>query len=380
MASTYDINKKTTTATPAAASAPAAQQATSTPYKGLQGLSSQTSSALGKYSQGYQASDAVNQAQSYLQNVVSGKPADYQSQYKQQLDDLYQQVMNRPKFEYDLNGDMLYQQYKDQYMTQGKQAMMDTMGQAANLTGGYGNSYASTAGNQAYQSYLQQLNAMVPELYQAALNRYAMEGDELQNKYSMTAGLEDQAYGRYRDTVSDWQNERQYATDDYWNKYNADYSDFQNMLNYWNQLAAQENSAFNTNRELAYNQAMAVLQTGKVPSSALLKSAGISSADAKSLAKFYKKKTSVSYGGGGGGGGSRSSGGSGGYGGNSKPDTSDDDTLSSYALTLYKVGAKNIEEGKARSVYTQRIENARKAGKITDNEAGIILSALGKKK
>ena len=67
------------------------QQAT--PYTGLAGVSESTGSQLGKYSAGYTPSAAVTQAQQYLSDVVSGKPAAYQSSYKQQLDDLYNQVM-----------------------------------------------------------------------------------------------------------------------------------------------------------------------------------------------------------------------------------------------------------------------------------------------
>ena len=56
----------------------------------------------------------------------------------------------------------LYRQYESAYRRGGKQAMEDTMANAAALTGGYGNSYASTAGNQAYQSYLAELNQILP--------------------------------------------------------------------------------------------------------------------------------------------------------------------------------------------------------------------------
>ena len=82
----------------------------------------------------------------------------YQSPWQTQLNDTISKILNREKFSYDLNGDALYQQYKDQYVNQGQQAMMDTMGQAQAMTGGYGNSYAQTVGQQTYQGYLQQLN------------------------------------------------------------------------------------------------------------------------------------------------------------------------------------------------------------------------------
>ena len=58
---------------------------------------------------------------------------------------------------------------------------MDTMGQAQAMTGGYGNSYAQTVGQQTYQGYLQGLNDQVPALYQLALDKYNSEGNQLKD-------------------------------------------------------------------------------------------------------------------------------------------------------------------------------------------------------
>ena len=163
----------------------------------------------------YASSDAVKQAEAMLSQQLSAKPGEYQSQWQAQLNDTINKILNREEFSYDLNGDALYQQYKDQYTTKGKLAMQDTMGQAAALTGGYGNSYASTAGNQAYQGYLQQLNEVVPELYQLALDRYNQEGQDLYNQYSLLGAQEEQDYGRFRDQYADWQTERDYLANQY---------------------------------------------------------------------------------------------------------------------------------------------------------------------
>lgn len=163
----------------------------------------------------YVESDLVKAAKDALDQQIANKPGAYQSQWQQQLDDTMNKILNREKFTYDLNGDALYQQYKDQYTTQGKMAMMDTMGQAAALTGGYGNSYAQNVGQQAYQGYLQQLNDKVPQLYQLALDQYNREGDELYNQYGLFADRENTDYGRHRDTVSDWNYERDYLTGRY---------------------------------------------------------------------------------------------------------------------------------------------------------------------
>ena len=371
MASTIDDKKKLTTAettqaqsTPAAAAEGATP--TASPYTGLSGLSDNTKQQLGQLGSGYTPSQSVSAAQQYLQNVVSGKPGDYQSQYKGQLESLYNQVMNRDPFTFDLNGDILYNQYKDQYTQQGKQAMMDTMGQASAMTGGYGNSYAQTAGQQAYQNYLTQLNNIVPELYQQAYSRYNQEGADLQNQLGITQGLEDSEYAKYRDTVSDWNTERQAANDEYWNQYNADYSNYANMLNYWNTIAQQENSQYNTDRQMAYSQAMTILQTGKMPSSDLLAMAGISQADANTIKSAYAKKSS-------GGGSSRKSSGGGTPKSTEKALTYND--LGSTAKAILQVTNTNQYSSSKASADTvkQAVKSTLERGKITQAEADYIL-------
>lgn len=264
---------QTATAAETASTGDTTSAATGTASTGsaLKGVSEGTAAKLNQYSSGYQQNSSVQAAQDYLNGVLSNKPT-----ADAQLSDLYDRIMNREAFSYDLNGDALYQQYKDKYQQQGKQAMLDTMGNATALTGGYGSSYASTAGNQAYQQYLQQLNDIVPELYDAAYNRYVQEGTDMQDQYSM-------AYNQYRDAVGDWESDRDYADSDYWTKYNADYTDYQNMLNYWNQQAQLENSAYYTERDYAYNLAMAIISNKKMPSDELLAAAGMTQADAIAL-------------------------------------------------------------------------------------------------
>ena len=132
-------------------------------------------------------------------------------------------IENRKPFTYDLNGDMLYQQYKNQYTRLGDLAMRDTMGQAAALTGGYGNSYAQTVGQQTYQGYLQQLNDKIPELYQLALDKYNREGDELYNRLSAYGNLYNTEYGEHRDAVADSQFDLSHLTNLYGIKSDEEY-------------------------------------------------------------------------------------------------------------------------------------------------------------
>lgn len=128
----------------------------------------------------------------------AAKPADWTGgTYGQQVTDALDKILNREKFSYNLNADPLYQQYKDQYMRGGKLAMQNTMGQAAQLTGGYGNSYAATAGNQAYQGYLTGLNDKVPDLYSLALSKYSSEGDAMRQNLGALQGMYDREYAEH---------------------------------------------------------------------------------------------------------------------------------------------------------------------------------------
>ena len=110
--------------------------------------------------------------------------------------------------------------------------MQDAMGQAAAMTGGYGNSYAASVGNQAYQASLSQLNDVIPELYQMAYDRYNQEGQNLLNQYSMYADRENTDYGRYRDTVSDFNTETNYLTNRYDTERSYDYGKYSDDKSY----------------------------------------------------------------------------------------------------------------------------------------------------
>lgn len=178
-------------------------------------------------------------------------------QYKldEQYNQLIQDMLNRPAFSYDLNGDALYQQYKDKYIQQGKMAMQNTMGQAAAMTGGYGNSYAASVGNQAYQASLENLNDIVPELYQLAYDKYNQEGQDLLNKYSMLSDDKKTEYGMWLDKINllgadrdyytneenniynrkygEWSDNRTYDTNQYWNETNFGYGKYRDEVADW---------------------------------------------------------------------------------------------------------------------------------------------------
>lgn len=258
-------------------------------------------------STGYTPSETVTSANNYLQQVIASKPGSYQSAYTDQLQSLYDQIINREKFSYDMNADALYQQYRQQYQQMGKAAMQDTMGQAAALTGGYGNSYAATAGNQAYQNYLQLLNEKVPQFAQMAFDQYQAEGDALNQRYAMTQAMDESAYGRWLDSYNVWADERNSAQSAADAAYSKDYAQYADRLNAYGTLADIERADAELDREYAYkeaasakeyayNTAMSMLQNGLMPSDEILSSAGINHADALAMAEKFAKKSSGSSG------------------------------------------------------------------------------------
>jgi len=152
------------------------------------------------------ADPGYQQALAALQQAQKNLPS-YKGSFDGELQQLYGQIANREAFSYDPNADLLYRQMAEQYARQGRLAMEDTVGQAAALTGGYGSSYAQTAGQQQYGAYLQRLNEAVPELYAAAYDRYEKEGQALQQRYAMVSGLAEGEYSRYQDALSQyWKN------------------------------------------------------------------------------------------------------------------------------------------------------------------------------
>jgi len=257
---------------------------------------------------------------------------------KAQQDAIFDKIMNRGTFSYDAESDPLYQQYRDQYTTLGKQAMRDTMGQAAALTGGYGSTYAQQAGQQSYDAYLARLNDVLPELYGDAYDRWQDEGSALLNQYNIAAGAADTAYNR------DYQN---------WaNRLNLELADEDAV---YNRRLMQEQTDY-TRQQDAYAREQDSLtyltnlisSTGYTPTDDELKAAGMTRGQANALKAAYEQAlaaASFSSGGGSGrSGGSGRRGRSGGSGSGSYDLGSGSSDSSTYAAT----GAgKNTQKGTA---------------------------------
>jgi len=201
--------------------------------------------------------EALRQAESAL--------PDFSTSYDGEIRRLYEQIVNRPAFQYDPVSDPMHQSYRDRMVSEGGRAMRDTVGQASALTGGYGSSYAERVGQQQYGLYLQKLGQMMPELYEAAYARYRDEGADLQGQLTMARGLADSEYGRMRDRFSlaaSMEQQRYDREQDAWARGEKSYQKLVSLIS----------------------------QSGYVPNEAELQAAGMSRAQAEALRNDYLMK------------------------------------------------------------------------------------------
>ena len=221
-------------------------------------------------------SEAYNQAMKYtnelLEKLNSGKTS-----YTDQIKDMISQIMNREDFEYDVDKDTLFQQALASAMGSGRTAMQDTIGQASALTGGYGSTYATSAGNQAYNAYIEDAYNNLPEYYNMALQAYQMEGQEMYQQLDMLNAADAAEWGR---TYDAWQSNFANAQQIYNQEYNAwadsidnaynlymaskesadslyakEYQTWQDKVTNATQLAGIQNSDYWNNQEMQYKNA-----------------------------------------------------------------------------------------------------------------------------
>ena len=231
------------------------------------------------------------------------KPS-YTGSYDPQIEQLLQQILNREDFSYNVEDDPLYQQYRAMYNREADRSMRNTMAEAAAGAGGM-NSYAITAAQQASDYYNSQLNDRVPELYQLAYEMYLGDKRSKVEDLGLLQRMDESQYNRYRDTMSDWYSDRDFAYGQYrddmgdyqWNK-NFNYNQAVNDRDFYynvgrdnvadNRYAAEWNYGVNRDQlddkrydqTVAYQRATQLLSSGVMPDDALLEQAGISSQQA----------------------------------------------------------------------------------------------------
>lgn len=210
----------------------------------------------------YTPSAMVTGYKNKLKEVENAKPGPFQSQWKDQINNTLNNIINEKEFSYtgkDLMNDDLYKMYSDLYEKNARKAMQDAQGEAADLTGGYGSTYSQAAGQQAYDDKMSSLNEIALTLADKAYQKYL---DNRSNRYNQLGALQGQDnidYDRYRDEVGDWQTDRNYYAGRYDNTYDRDYAAFrdavadkQYLANYYAGLygtdSGNELSAWQANR------------------------------------------------------------------------------------------------------------------------------------
>lgn len=181
----------------------------------------------------YKKSNTIVTAENKLKNWESSAPKDYQSKYSEEIEGMLNDILNREKFSYNLNADPLYQQYRELYAENGKKAMMDTVGQTSALTGGYANSYATTAGSQAYHEYLDELNGVALDLRDRAYEQYSDEGDKLLDDITLLRSLDGDDYEKYLGKLERYYSDGEYLLNRLTSMSDAEYEQFVTQIENW---------------------------------------------------------------------------------------------------------------------------------------------------
>lgn len=266
-----------------------------------------------------------------------------------QMQGYLQQIQNKGSYQFRPEESGLWQAYKDQYVNGGRRAMQDTMGQAAGLTGGYGNTYAQAVGQQQYNQYLTQLNAMLPQIAEQERSAWNADLDALYRQMDAAGDMYNRLYSQERDTIADqrYADELEYARrrdaladqryadelaygrgrdaladqryadelaykkaqDELANQRYQQEWEADQAYRKWQQEQAvleRQDSQAATTRKYAYDLAMEMISRGLTPDAGTLQAAGLTLADAQKLAASYAAQL-AGYGSSGGSGGGSSS-------------------------------------------------------------------------
>lgn len=219
-----------------------------------------------------------------MRETEENRPEAFQSRYEGAIQNILDGILNGNQEKFDINKDAnyqaLYDLYSQQYQANANRGMRDTMGAMQAATGGYGSTAATAAAGQAYDRAMEGLNDRNMQLMQMA---YQMYGDAQADRYRQlgaVTGLDDTDYARYRDTVGDWQADRNYYANQYQNFFGNDYNQYQFDVGMdWNEYQDRANRAWQefeygdqrdyqrerdakADYDAAFNRALSLAQSG----------------------------------------------------------------------------------------------------------------------
>lgn len=209
----------------------------------------------GSYSGGEKGADYIALApsgESTLFDMSKTEPFRYSGDA--QLQKALGEVASPAAFSYDAASDPLYQSYRKQYLREGERAAENALAKSAAATLGVPGSYAVTAASQAQDYYASKLSDKLPELYQAAYERY---GEDFTRKLKALTALE-----------SDRAAEQ--------SAYDSAFKQLAELYDAAQKNDAAREKAAAEERETAAKQVEALLKIGKTPPKALLEKSGLS--------------------------------------------------------------------------------------------------------
>lgn len=173
----------------------------------------------------------LTDARGELERYEQTKPADYQSKYQGQINDVMNKLNDLGEYDYDPAADTAYQQYKSQYAQKAKLANQNAQANASAMTGGYGSSYGTQAGQKAYAATMDNLDSVLDGLTAQNRAEYNTKKSGLQEQLSGLQSAEQNDYAKYQKDYSQWQDGLSYRQNEYNNAYNEEQQNTQNGLN-----------------------------------------------------------------------------------------------------------------------------------------------------
>lgn len=172
----------------------------------------------------------LTDARGELERYEQTKPADYQSKYQGRINDVMSKLNDLGEYDYDPAADTAYQQYKSQYAQKAKLANQNAQANASAMTGGYGSSYGTQAGQKAYAATMDDLNSVLDGLTAQNRAEYNTKKSGLQEQLSGLQSAEQNDYTKYQKDYSQWQDGLSYRQNEYNNAYSEQQQSTRNGL------------------------------------------------------------------------------------------------------------------------------------------------------
>lgn len=141
-----------------------------------------------------------------------------------QINALLDEILAYPEFQFDMNTDPLAQSVLQQAEKSGKTAYTNSLAELSAMTGGRPNSWAASVAGASQRAIMDEANAQLPALYNAAYDRWRQGRADKLGNINLLTGLDDREYNRFydernfdygvgRDERADFETDRQYDRD-----------------------------------------------------------------------------------------------------------------------------------------------------------------------